>query len=80
MDRKNPDNNNCASSSLVSKYDVIVPSAGEIIVIPRNPVPIIEANNQSVTSADLALSQWLNLVDVCAWFQWCLCFYLGFLI
>ncbi len=47
MDRKNPDNNNCASSSLVSKYDVIVPSAGEIIVIPRNPVPIIEANNQS---------------------------------
>ena len=29
------------------RYDVIVPSAGEIIVIPRYPVPIIEANNQS---------------------------------
>ena len=47
MDRKNPDNNNCASASLVLKYNVIVPSAGAIIAILRNPVPIIGANNQS---------------------------------
>ena len=47
IDRKNPDNNNCASASLVLKYNVIAPSAGAIMVIPRKPVPIIAANNQT---------------------------------
>ena len=53
MDKK-PDNNNCASASLVLKYTVIAPSAGAITVIPRKPVPIIAANNQTDIAGILA--------------------------